>query len=389
MLQKSLLPLLEYMGLPMVPSVDNSLQISELLANYNETQRLKFEQCKAGKQGYNCWYDVRTGGTPTGALDHGEQIRFNITSTGYREDRDYYTGEVKVTSTSSSFDGVSLFRSCPDEFVGPTRSDSFTCVKVEKKSCAADGNPINIGTGDKFEQEVDFSTADGLLKIERVYVNQFSNWTFNSPYKLAVVNAGGTAPAPDEFSSVRTYSRYALDPIDPWRSELYTEIHTPQYVNPLSQRVAYLMAGRQRDRFVEQGSVFIGDGPTGARTKLVEINPANSSGAQWKVTHENGDVSFFLPNGNIQRTELAGGGSLSYHYSGQRLLSKADHLGRSLVYGYDSDNRLTSISLPDAQIITYEYGVDKKAVDYRLLKKVTWPNGESIGYIYNESERKN
>jgi RHS repeat-associated protein len=357
--------------------------ISELLNNYNAASSLAFAKCKAGNPGYNCYFETRSAGGPIGTNDHGEPINFAINIIGYTEIRDRYTGEIR-TLNNSGVGRADLIRSCPNGFIGPVDNDSYTCVKVEKKSCPTDGNPINIGTGEKFEQEIDFSTADDVLKIERVYVNQFANWTFNAPYKLAVVNPGGIAPLPMEYSSIITSYRYALDPNDPGRTETYTQIYGHQYANKLSQRVAYLTQGRERDRFIESSGVFVGDGGIGAKTSLVEINPDDFAGAQWKLTHENGDISFFLPDGSLQRTEFARGGSLSYQYVGNRLLSKTDHLGRNLTYGYDIDGRLTSITMPDAQVITYEYGQDKKAIDFALLKKVTWPNGESIGYIYGE-----
>lgn len=69
-------------------------------------------------------------------------------------------------------------------------------------------------------------------------------------------------------------------------------------------------------------------------------------------------------------------------------MSKTDHLGRSLTYIHDDNDRLIEVVLPDGESIFYTYGDDQESVEFYLLEQVAWPNGESIQYLYNEVEYK-
>lgn len=370
--------------------------LGELTQDINQNQIARFADCTSKPAPYSCTKYTITGAIPAQAAVkvNGEYTSYQLPRTGDYQSQYAATGPVFSGSSGPAGDlGATVSFACPPNFssrvTGPTNDRKMDCVLVEPQSCPADGNPINIGTGYKFEYEVDFSTADGFLKLERRYVNQFAGWIIEEPNRVVEVLPGGSVPMPKyqsnklsaDYSVVSQRKRYGSNL---YSLETYTHIDYITLINPLLQRVVYVTLGGARYRYVEIGGVFVGDGPIGAQSILVEVNPNNANGIKWKLTNEAGDISYYLSNGSLLRTEFVRGGEFTYQYSGDRLLSKSDHFGRSLVYNYDAYNRLVSVTLPDSQVIFYEYGQDEKAIDFSLLKKVIWPNGEIIGYIYNE-----
>jgi YD repeat-containing protein len=110
-----------------------------------------------------------------------------------------------------------------------------------------------------------------------------------------------------------------------------------------------------------------------------------NNGAKWKLVDVNSDIYYFT-GGLLTRKQFINGDVLNYQYFGSILSSVSDQLGRSL--HYDIDGRLKSVVTPDNHSITYRYVSDVKAArDFRLLKSVSWDNGESVNYLYNESDK--
>jgi uncharacterized protein RhaS with RHS repeats len=82
-----------------------------------------------------------------------------------------------------------------------------------------------------------------------------------------------------------------------------------------------------------------------------------------------------------------------------RLLCVTDNWGRQLHFAYDAKGRVVAIADPANQVTTYEYdGANggclaanpaSKACSANNLTKVTYPDGKSRSYIYNESNRIN
>ncbi len=370
--------------------------LNDLVQDINKNQEARFSDCISKAPPYGCAKYIITSPYPSpyAVKINGENHLYQLARTEYYQSQSASNGPVTSGSKTAGDLGASVNFNCPSPFsariTGSTNDRQMDCVFVEPSSSACDGNPINIGTGYKFEHEVDYSTVDGFLKIERRYISQFAGWVIDEPNQLVEVPVGTTVPMPKyrsnkltaDYSVVSRRKRYGSNL---YNLETYTHIDTISLINSSQQRAVYLTINGMRYRYIEVGGVFVGDGTTGAKTTLIEVNPNNFGGAKWKFTNENGDISYFLTDGSLQRIEFARGGSLAYQYNDGRVLSKTDHLNRSLVYSYDTHGRIISISLPDSQLIVYEYGQDEKAIDFSLLKKVRWPNGESIGYVYNES----
>jgi hypothetical protein len=82
---------------------------------------------------------------------------------------------------------------CPRGTNGPTsiNNSKYMCIEsvpnLAPPSCPTQfqfGNPIDLAALEKREHEIDFSTGDGLLRLERFYVNQYQGWEFAVPRQL-------------------------------------------------------------------------------------------------------------------------------------------------------------------------------------------------------------
>lgn len=61
-------------------------------------------------------------------------------------------------------------------------------------------------------------------------------------------------------------------------------------------------------------------------------------------------------------------------------MSAADRNGRKIDFDYDGASRLVGVTLPDKGRVVYSYGTNG------YLASVKYPDGNSIGYLYNESD---
>lgn len=370
----------------------------ELIAAYNQLHEVQFNECTRLQATDPTTCVKNTAGSPQPGNSgdplkdtyNGEPAWFTVSVTVYTTNN-VGIGEVGPMKswTVQTHDEILSAHSCPenhsDVITESAGNQVHSCLLVEEKSCPSDGNPINIGTGEKFEKEVDFSSADGSLTLERVYINQASGWKIDLADSLTTLQPGERIATGSEYWMVNSYLLPCLDPAKPNCINEVKRLEPLRYFNTSSQPVTYLVQDRQRIRFDEVNGTFKTGDPLGVTMGLTKINPANVDGASWKLIRKNGDTAYYLANGKLQRVDFAKGGSLSYQYNGSLLHSKTDQSGRSLTYTYDTSQRLTAVTLPDGKMITYQYyGESENDYNFTFLKRVNWPNGESVGYIYSE-----
>ncbi|WP_198300909.1 RHS repeat-associated core domain-containing protein [Cellvibrio sp. PSBB006] len=338
--------------------------------------------------------------TPKNAnKENGQPTSYTLHRSFYTIKR-YQDGSEEVITGGTNSYSASVGNTCPSPFKtqssGPLEDRTINCIYQEKESCSVAGNPINVGTAEKIEHEIDYVSADGLLKLERRYLNQNAGWRIEEPDHLVDVPVGSTAPMPRLINNSSILSDYVItnrwrryshkNPDAPYEIEFYNHTGRLSFSNLSAQNDAYVTQGSRRYKFVEQQTGIYTEASTKpSQRSLVRLH---SGAATWKLMNQNGTASYFLPDGTLQRIEYADGKSLTYAYDEGRLVSKTDHMGRSLTYIHDDDNRLIEVVLPDGESILYTYGDDQESVEFYLLKQVTWPNGESIQYLYNEAEYK-
>lgn len=385
---------------PNVQQIHSFTSLEELIETINLYNQLSFNRCfNADSKPANCGITVIVDHSPSGdIITNGISWIFLLHQVRYVYSRNS-DGQVSVSGPIPTDDWTaSSGWICPKNFerqqTGPGDNMLLSCVYTEKKSCSVEGNPIKVGTGEKIEYAVDFSTADGLLTLERRYVNQWSGWKIDEPPQLTDVAPGSTKPMArffsnsmlSEYSMVIPMTRMYPTPELPFNIERRDRVVPLTYSNPSNHRVVYLTLKGLLHRFDEQSGQFVLSGNPSSKLRLSRLETSNSNEARWRLTRGSGDLVFFAANGQPLRTEYATGGTIFYEYDNGRLASKTDHLGRSLVYIHDDSGRLTSVSLPDGSNVEYSYDDSEDQLSFYLLKEVRWSNGERIGYAYNESE---
>jgi RHS repeat-associated protein len=381
--------------------------LGSLISNYNAAWQTDYSECMASGNpdiGFACTQKTITGSTPYGPepfgirLTNGLPAYYMLTVLTHTE---YISSwQPPIVSESESESPIIVTQGCPadygSQFSGPPENRTLVCTKTESQSCESAGNPINVATGCKFEYEVDYATADGVLKVERRYIDQRSGWSIDDLRHLIVLEPGAVQPSSGVLTGggklncpdvvLNQWQRYQNTVDNPFGSESYDVIRCLNLINPGSERVVHVWQAGQHTRYIGSGDELMADGLMGLKSRLLVIDPLLNDGAAWKLVAGSGDIHYFLESGTLAWTDLAEGGRLEYTFGPQGLLTKTDQAGRTLTYVYDEDDRLVAVTLPDGNQIIYEYGTEADTIDYELLHKVIWPDGGSVEYLYNEPQ---
>jgi RHS repeat-associated protein len=205
-----------------------------------------------------------------------------------------------------------------------------------KSKCNGAGNPIHIGTGNKFQREADF-LGGGALPLEFVRF-------YNS------IGGGDAALAAKGWS--HTYNRsVSLD-----------GANIAVVSRPDGQRLYFTL----------NNGLWTGD------ADVVDTLVQTADGG-WRYTDADHTVETYDASGRLQAiTNRAGlAQTLSYDAAG-RLVTVADPAGRALGFAYDGANRISQLTTPDGAAYAYEYDSTSHLI------AVSGPDGLARGYAYNE-----
>lgn len=200
------------------------------------------------------------------------------------------------------------------------------------------GDPVNVATGNVYEQEVDYSGQGGnLLSFYRVYNSS------NAAISSTTVGIGWRHNF--ERSVLRTSSYAQLVRAD-GRSLVFTKSGT-----------AY----------------FPPQGHKGVLTTV--LNGSTQTG--WRYQYPNGDIeNFNYPYGYLQSIELKTGGGFALTWTGGLLTAISDGLGRTIQLAY-LNGAVSRVTFPDGTWADYGYDA------YRRLTTVTRSNGAIRQYTYS------
>lgn len=221
-----------------------------------------------------------------------------------------------------------------DENLGP-------CDSCQGES-AAFGDPINAGTGNKYEQKLEYS-GNGMSPLS-------FGWTYNSLGASAIA-----VPSGDILGGLRktTFSRAVT-------------------VNVAGDR-AYVSRPEGRSiEFVKVGSLWVAS--PGERGRLTE-----SAGA-WTFVDTAGNREQFDAFGRLLDFQNRAGAKVFVHYDGTGKIDYAtDSSGRKLDFGYDGNGRLQLLTVPDGTTLAFTY------TSAGFLKDVTYADASVTSYRYDES----
>lgn len=209
------------------------------------------------------------------------------------------------------------------------------------------GNPINIGTGNKYQLETDYQgSGDFPLVYERFYNSDISTVS-------------------DGFGSGNG-----------WRHSYSRSIDTSINSNVV---VAY-----RPDSRAYMFSLF---GGKWLSVSDVNLKLSGSTTTGWQLTAEDGSVENYNAGGKLQSIKSRGGATHTLAYGTNGLLSTITHSnGRSLSLTYDTALRVSTLKDPAGNLYLYGYNATTGN-----LETVTYPDGDIIAtnnpirtYVYNE-----
>ncbi|MDD1620175.1 MAG: DUF6531 domain-containing protein, partial [Methylococcaceae bacterium] len=211
------------------------------------------------------------------------------------------------------------------------------------------GNPINIGTGNKYQPETDYQGGgDFPLTFECVYNSDTS--TFSEGF--------GTASG--------------------WRHSYERSIVSTANTSLV---VAYRHDGRAYNfSLVGSGWLPVAD---------VNLRLSGSASTGWQLTTEDGSVETYDAAGKLQAIKSLGGTTQTLTYGTNGLLSTITHSnGRRLTLSYDGASRLVSLQDPAGGLTRYGYNAatgDLETVTYPDATPADLSDNPGKTYLYNEA----
>jgi YD repeat-containing protein len=238
--------------------------------------------------------------------------------------------------------------------------------------CPKCGNPVNPGTGNKFQEETDYAAiADGQLSFVRYY---------NSGLPAVNMAVGG-------FWSHTFNSRVVID--------------------GTAAQVSYTRADGREYTFNLQSGSWVGDADVS--DVLTELKDANGRRTGWRYRiAANEDTEVYDASGSLTAIERRNGLTLTLVYSDGTdgassgnggfvldasgnptatllpkglLLRAVDQFGKRLTFGYDTYSRIVKMTDPAGGAYLYSYGPMSGVSN---LLSVTYPDGHQRAYAYNE-----
>jgi RHS repeat-associated protein len=208
--------------------------------------------------------------------------------------------------------------------------------------------PIDVGSGNMFEQAVDYETAgQNKLRFVRYYNSRGSFNTYAGTLGML------------------------------WRSTYDRYINITTSSSVIAER-----ADGQQLTFTLSGSAWVTDSD-------VDVTLTNS-GSTWTLTDHDDTVETYTatpvhgpPVALLTSIQTRNGYTQTLTYSGLQLASVTDSYGRSLTFTYSS-NLLQSVLTPDGTTINYGYTAVSNGSD---LTSVTYPTSPSstLTYVYGNS----
>ena len=237
------------------------------------------------------------------------------------------------------------------------------------------GSPINVGTGNVWIEQKDFSIPGlgGGLSLDRVWN---SKWQDSSPLTLAGMFGHSWRSTYEEHLSFPSF-----DAAEYWRGDgsawafSYNSINQSYLLGTPPDERASLQFNTNTNQF----TLTLADGSqriftqTGYLVAMVDRN-----GNQTTLTYDG-------LNRLIQVTD-AGGQSISFNYGDgnnpEQATSVQDSTGVLATYSYDSSQRLTQVTYPDGSKLNYTYD------DSSMITSVTDGQGKLLeSHTYDSSHR--
>ncbi|OPY67215.1 MAG: putative deoxyribonuclease RhsC [Syntrophorhabdus sp. PtaU1.Bin002] len=264
---------------------------------------------------------------------------------------------------------------CPGS-VPPTQQQdpSITTEAVDRNQgeppmCGGAGNPVNVGTGNKYEDVLDLSVSTPGIPLEfrRYYNSSLATdgplgygWTHNFGVSLQVVQPVPLLRVKIKDADGRTlyFSKVFQTYAD--GVHFYGE-------SGVKDRLVQLTSGQYQLRRKKDNLTYL----FGTDGKLTRISDPN--GNYLDLTYDT--------SGLLTQVTNNFGKSLSIQYTGTRISSITDPKSQSVSYTYATNGDLTQVTYPDTQSLSYAYST------HRLTDKRDTAGNLIGNWVYDTSGR--
>jgi len=210
------------------------------------------------------------------------------------------------------------------------------------------GNPINVATGNKYQEELDYR-GSGPFALE--YVRRYNSLAYDTVYY-----------GPDYFTNSPmwrgTYDRAVLFSDHP-RFPI-VRVHRPD--------------GRVL-QFKQSGTQWVADADIVERLGRLVDTSGEPTG--WTLATADDELETYDVSGRLLSIRNRSGivHTLTYD-TGGRLIAVTHSFGQQLAFTYNANMQLATVTVPDGGVISYAYG------NYQNLTSVTYPDGKVRTYHY-------
>lgn len=248
----------------------------------------------------------------------------------------YYRGDGNVPPLCVSIRDGGYFA----QLVTPVKNKNVGCGHDNETSMGClTGNPVHVGIGNKFQEEVDYVSGAGSLSFIRY---------FNSDIEADQDGALGGG----------------------WRHSYSRSIATNQISG--IQTASVSRPDGKVFFFTLEGGKWMPD--SDVSTGLVQ------SATGWWYTTGGDEVESYDASGNLLSISDRSGYVRTLAYDDkQRLSSVTDTFGRRLTFTYDDTDRIMAFTDPGGGVYTYRYGANN------TLVSVIYPDGKVRSYLYENT----
>ncbi|MGH8320675.1 MAG: DUF6531 domain-containing protein, partial [Gammaproteobacteria bacterium] len=261
------------------------------------------------------------------------------------------------------------------------------------KECA--GDPINIGTGNTYEETTDYR-GSGLfpLVFSRAYNSAFANESYSPDFASTNENMGqGWSTNTGAHLFINDYTPQIL--ITPCIINGTEYFCPPTYFPSYTIELTVWHADGGQDQFNYQVVNNVVPTPgtplnaePGSAGELTFVNlPAPMMGTGYEYLRNDGYTEFYDLNGTLLVVEDPHGLTqiYAYQYTNGVLsgMTVTDPFGRTMQFTYNSNNQITTMTNPAGGVYTYSYDTNGNLI------KVTYPDNSTIQYQYTNATYKN
>ncbi|MFK2931885.1 hypothetical protein [Dyella agri] len=235
---------------------------------------------------------------------------------------------------------------CPPGIVDPDKNRGLPSCP-----CKLKGDPINPGTGNKFEL-VDIYRGSGVFPLD-----------FSIAYNSQNGNSSIQAPAELVLGAHRVHGYLRIIRL---------------FDNGVAATAYALRPDGKVLGFNRNGTSWIADADVS--DTLAASYAADGSIAGWTYTTGNGGQESYNSAGQLIALITRGGltQTLAYNSSGT-LASVTDPEGRSLIFSYDTSGRIATMQASDGLSYSFAYDANNN------LKTITYPDSSVLTLVYGEN----